>query len=149
METKLVQDACLLLQGEISPESGIHLKLQQEDVLPMVSLLDQYDLTPVRKQRHLSIYIAIKLALQSHMCCDNCTGETLTRKVLNGDYLYSLYVQLCLKWEEYDLLTHLAPIVKRIQIKHVEGNPQDTLLIEGWEWFLQFEGNCSRAIQAI
>ncbi|WMT41540.1 hypothetical protein RE628_03095 [Paenibacillus sp. D2_2] len=149
METKLVQDACLLLQGEISPETGIHLELRQEDILPMVRVLNQYDLTPVRKQRHLSIYIAIKLALQSHAASNGCTGEMLTRKVLNGDYLYSLYVQLCLKWDEQDLLTHLAPIVKRIQIKHVEGNPKDTLLIEGWEWFLQLEGNCARAIQAI
>ncbi|MFD1177386.1 hypothetical protein ACFQ3W_13910 [Paenibacillus puldeungensis] len=150
MKLKLFQDACHLLQGELSPEAGIHLDLSQEEVAPLVNLLEQYDMPTVRQCRLLSIYIAIKLALQRHIGCDNTeSGEFLTRKVLDGDYLYSFYVQICLKWEEYDLLSYMAPVIKQIQIKRVEGRPEDDRLLKGWELFLQLENNRRPTSKAI
>ncbi|GGH37990.1 hypothetical protein [Paenibacillus segetis] len=148
MNIKLVHDAIHLLQGEISPETGIILDLKDEDVLPMADLLLRYDLPTDRQSRLLSIYIAIKLALLRHRSCEG-SGENLTRKVLDGDYLYSFYIELCLHWEEYELLSHLAPVIKQMQIKIIEGNPEDERLLKGWELFLQLENNRRRTSQAI
>lgn len=150
MKSELFQDALLLLQKEISPETGIILDLKEEDVLPLIDLLQQYPLSPHRQHRLLSIYIAIKFALLRHECCtESASGEQLTRSVLDGDYLYSLYMQLGLKWEEYDLLTHLASLIKRIQINQVEGTPVEDLLLTGWGVYLQLEDRRKRSSKAI
>ncbi len=147
---KLIQDACHLLQGEISPDTGIQLHITDEDVRPFAILLDQYDMAAVRQQRLMSIYIAIKLALSRHRDCDaSDSGEILTRKVLDGDYLYSFYTQLCLGWQEIDLLIHLAPVIKQIQIKRIAGNFEDERLLKGMELFLRIESNGARQSQAI
>lgn len=111
MITALIQDACHFLQGEISPETGITLNFRSEDALTVALVLSEYNMTAERRMRLLSIYIAIKLALQCHQDCHRLEpGDVLTRKILDGDYLYSFYVQLCLHFEEFDLLTHLAQI---------------------------------------
>ncbi|MGG6311528.1 hypothetical protein [Paenibacillus macerans] len=150
MNQQLIQDAYRLLQGELSPEAGIVLDLRQEEVAPLANLLEQYDMTAARQCRLLTIYVAIKLALHRHSECEfTASGDELTRKVLDGDYLYSFYLELCLKWEEYDLLSHLAPILKQIQIKRVEGRPEDERLLKAWELFLQLENNRSTASRAI
>lgn len=150
MKSKLIQDACHLLQGEISPEAGIHLNLSEDDVQPMTDLLEQFDLHELRARRLLSIYIAIKVALLRHSSCDeSITGEALTRLVLDGDYLYSLYLQLCLKWNEYDLITHLSPVVKQIQIRRMDGKPEDDNLLQAFELFLKLDHSRNRASKAI
>ncbi|MNZ59747.1 hypothetical protein D3C78_777940 [compost metagenome] len=150
MKSKLIHDACHLLQGEISPEAGIHLNLLEDDVQPMTDLLEQYDLHQLRARRLLSIYIAIKVALLRHSSCDRTiTGEALTRLVLDGDYLYSLYLQLCLEWNEYDLITHLAPVIKQIQIKRIDGKPDDDKLLKAFELFLKLDHSRNSASKAI
>jgi hypothetical protein len=150
MKFQLIQDAYRLLQGELSPEAGIQIDLPYEEATPLADLLLQYDMTPARQRQRLSIYIAIKLAIQRHSECSSLApGEALTRKVLDGDYLYSFYVELCLKWEEFDLLVHLAPIIKQLQIKRVEGRSEDERLLKAWELFLQLENNRSTATKAM
>ncbi|WHX49785.1 hypothetical protein QNH46_03630 [Paenibacillus woosongensis] len=150
MITALVQDACHLLQGDISPDTGIILDLRREDALPVAHLLIQYDLPAERQIRLLSIYIAIKLALQRHRDCNLLEpGDELTRKVLDGDYLYSFYVQQCLRYEEFNLLTHLAPTVKQIQIKRVEERPEDERLATAFEVFLRLEHHRNTTRKAI
>ncbi|GIP54247.1 hypothetical protein [Paenibacillus vini] len=150
MTHELIQDACHLLQGEISPDTGIQLNISNEDVLPFAKLLEKYEMTAVRRQRLLSIYIAIKLALSRHSACDAASnGEALTRLVLDGDYLYSFYVQLCLGWQEIDLLVHLAPVIKQIQIKRAGGKFEDERLFKGMELYLRLESNRARQSQAI
>lgn len=140
MITALIQDAYRLLQGEISPETGIILDREPKEALPAAQLLIKYDLPEERRIRLLSIYIAIKLALLRHQDCHLIEpGDVLTRQVLDGDYLYSFYVQLCLSCEEFDLLTHLAPTVKQIQIKRVDGRPEDERLEKAFEVFLRLE----------
>lgn len=148
MKNSFIDDAFHILKGELAPEAGISLDLKEDDVLPMCNLLERYDLPALRQCRILSIYSAIKIALLRHSST-SCSGEELTRKVLDGDYLYSLYVQLCLKWEEYNLLSHLAPIIKVIQIKRADCKPEDDRLIKGFELFLQLELNRSTRSQAI
>ena len=136
METKLVQDACLLLQGEISPESGIRLELRQEDILPMVRVLNQYELTPVRKQRHLSIYIAIKLALQSHAASDGCTG-VITSYSIHYTKLYEEMSVVGKELQELDLPEEalVTAVIRGEQIVTPRGNTTihagDTLYVLG------------------
>lgn len=150
MNSMLIQDACHLLQGEISPETGIHLNLIFEDVLPITTLINQYELPKTRSTYLLSIYIAIKLAFQSHDQCDELlSGEALTRKILDGDYLYSLYVQMCLKWREYDLLIHLAPVIKQIQIQRINGDLADDTLLKSFGAFLKIDQNLVTTSKAI
>ncbi|MDU4698527.1 MAG: hypothetical protein E6Y08_22170 [Paenibacillus sp.] len=150
MKFQLIQDAYRLLQGELSPEAGIQIDLPYEEATPLADLLLQYDMTPALQRQRLSIYIAIKLAMQRHSECSSLApGEALTRKVLDGDYLYSFYVELCLKWEEFDLLVYLAPIIKQLQIKRVEGRSEDERLLKAWELFLQLENNRSTATKAM
>ncbi|MGG4555528.1 hypothetical protein [Paenibacillus humicus] len=150
MITALIQDACQLLQGDISPDTGITLNLDREDVLTAAHLLLQYDLPAERQIRLLSIYMAIKLALQRHRDCQLLEpGDELTRKVLDGDYLYSFYVQQCLRYDEFSLLAHLAPTVKQIQIKRVEGRPEDERLEKAFEVFLRLEHHRNTTRKAI
>lgn len=149
MNTEFIQNACHLLQGKISPETGIQAGIRDEDVRPLVLLLKQYDMPAERGQRLLSIYVAIKLALSYHGGCnESVSGEMLTRKVLNGDYLYSLYIQLCLEWREIDLLSQLAPVIKQIQIRRADGKAEDDRLLECWEAFLRLESGAARQSRA-
>lgn len=144
MNTEFIQNACHLLQGKISPETGIIADIRDEDVRPLVLLLEQHDMPAERGRRLLSIYIAIKLALLRHGgCTESVSGETLTRKVLDGDYLYSLYIQLCLEWREIDLLSQLAPVIKQIQVRRADGKAEDDRLLKCWEAFLRLEARAS------
>lgn len=147
---ELIQDTFHMLQREISPDTGIQLNLPCEEAEEMASLLLEYGLPALRKTRLLSIYIAIKLALLRHSeCDDSLNGEKLTRSVLDGDYLYSFYVQLCLQWDEHDLLVRLAPVIKQIQIRRIEGASYDDVLLRCWELFLEMEEGNVRKIRAI
>ncbi|AWB43247.1 hypothetical protein DCC85_02705 [Paenibacillus sp. CAA11] len=147
--TELIQDAINLLQGELSPEAGIVLDISQEQLLPMAQMLQRSSITKTRQTRLLSLYLAIKFALLRHDCCQG-SGMELTRSVLDGDYLYSFYMQLALKWGEYDLLQALARTVKQIQIHRTEGHPADELLLKGMKNFLQLEAERNHpTVQAI
>lgn len=142
MNVELIQNASHLLRGELSPEAGIELDLPIAAIQPYALLLEQSDMPMLRCQRLLSIYIAIKLALQRHGECEGTGGgEALVRKVLDGDYLYSLYVQLCLKWGEIDLLAKLAPVIKQIQIQRAEGQADDDRLLTSLELYVQLENH--------
>lgn len=147
---ELIQDAFHMLQREISPDTGIELNMPCEEAEEMASLLFEYGFPALRSTRLLSIYIAIKLALLRHSDCDgSLSGEKLTRSVLDGDYLYSFYVQLCLQWNENDLLVHLAPVIKQIQIRRIEGASYDDVLIRCWGLFLEMEEGTVRKSRAI
>lgn len=142
MNVELIQNASHLLRGELSPEAGIELDLPIAAIQPYALLLEQSDMPALRRQRLLSIYIAIKLALQRHGECEGTGGgEALVRKVLDGDYLYSLYVQLCLKWGEIDLLAKLAPVIKQLQIQRAEGPVDDDRLLTSLDQYVQLENH--------
>lgn len=141
MNTNLILQTVQLLQHEISPETGIDLKSEQLDVLPAASLLLDYNLSPIRQKHLLAIYIAITFASNRHYGSSYTTQEELIRKILDGDYLYSLYIELCLRYEEHDFFTHLAPLVKQMQIDRFNDVYNGSLLLDGLETFLKL--NCS------
>ncbi|MNH40175.1 hypothetical protein D3C79_1014540 [compost metagenome] len=60
-----------------------------------------------------------------------------------------MYIQLCLEWNEYDLITHLAPVIKQIQIKRMDGKPDDDKLLKAFELFLKLDHSRNSASKAI
>lgn len=149
MNTNLIFDAVQLVQHEISPDTGIHLDDEQLDVLPAASLLLEYNLSSLRQKHLLAIYIVITFASHRHSETNYASKEELIRKILDGDYLYSLYIELCLRFEEHDLFIHLAPLVKQLQIDSFNGNSNNRLLLHGLESFLELKcsnGKISNAI---
>lgn len=145
----LIQDAVKLLQGELSPVTGIAADGDAADALlfDAATTLGEHDLPPLRASRVLALYYAIALAMQSHSGCEE-PGKASTRRILDGDYLYSLYLQMALKWEEYEFVSVLAPYIKSIQIKRAEGTPQDDLLLMGFATFISEESKQRRGLTA-
>ncbi|WP_223067102.1 hypothetical protein [Paenibacillus caui] len=139
MTTGLLQDAINLFHAELSPETGIRAGLDTTDPLlsGALKLLEDYPLPPLRSARILALYFTIVLAMERHHACHEAAPDSLTRQVLDGDYLYSLYLQMALKWKEYDFVSVLAPYIKKIQLKRAEGRPQDDLLLQGIACFME------------
>lgn len=135
---ELIQDSIILLQGELSPVTGIVVDLRPQHLLPMAELLSTTSLSYTRQTRLLSLYLAIKLATQRHDEW-HVSAHGLTRSVLDGDYLYSFYLQLALKWGEYDYVSTMASYIKRLQIERAEGLPECELLLKGSAEFLRLE----------
>ncbi|MHA0857091.1 hypothetical protein [Paenibacillus sp. CMAA1364] len=138
MQTKLMNETFRLLQIECSPQARISLDGHEADMLVAASLLTRYELTDDRRL-HLSVlYIVLHIATIRHKNCD-FSDPDLTRKVLDGDYLYSLYIQLALQYKEFDLITFLAPRIKKWQIQWAEGDSEVELLSHTFEQYLNVE----------
>ena len=150
MHTQLMNETIRLLQAECSPKAGITLDIDWTDMPVVESLLNSYDLAYERKVHLLALYTVLKLATSRHKDC-HYSDPNLTRKVLDGDYLYSLYIQLALQYKEFDLITFLAPHIKKWQIKWAEGHSEVELLSTCLEQFLNIEfqrhANCTAVEQ--
>jgi hypothetical protein len=144
MQTQLMKDTSLLLLSEFSPIANITLDINVVDMLNVELLLNKYDLAYNRKIQLLALYTVLKLATNRHQNCQY-SDPNLTRKVLDGDYLYSLYIQLALQYDEFDLITFLAPHIKRWQIRGAEGYTEVESLFTCLEQFLDrpFQGDLS------
>ncbi|GGA31760.1 hypothetical protein [Paenibacillus physcomitrellae] len=140
MNNSLIPDASRLLQTQLAPESGIAPEASEVSLLlsDAARILEASPLPPLRSARILALYLAVALAMQYHEQCENAENR-LARNLLDGDYLYSLYLDLALKWEEYDLVALLAPAIKKVQIGRAEGRPQDELLVQGLSRFVRTE----------
>ncbi|WP_203232129.1 hypothetical protein [Paenibacillus pinistramenti] len=138
MNTSLIQNASKLLQVQLAPESGIAPDTASSLCLlsDAAQMLEDSTLPPLRSARILALYYAVRLAMQCHQAC-KAPDSQLARRLLDGDYLYSVYLDLALKWEEFDLIAALAPFIKKIQIKRAEGAPQDELLLQGLSRFIR------------
>jgi hypothetical protein len=150
MHTQLMNETFHLLQAECSPKAGITLDIDWADMLVAESLLNSYDLAYERKLHLLALYTVLTLATSRHKDCHQ-SDLNLTRKVLDGDYLYSLYIQLALQFKEFDLISFLAPHIKKWQIRWAEGHSEVELLTTCLEQFLNIEfqrnANCATVEQ--
>ncbi|MNC75315.1 hypothetical protein D3C75_1268260 [compost metagenome] len=89
------------------------------------------------------------MAAQRHMECTPYHPD-LTRNILDGDYLYSFYLQLAVKYRELDLVAYLAPSIKKMQIARSNGDFADQNPAAGIEEFLiQEQRPQSRTSKAI
>ena len=138
MYTQLMNETFLLLQAECSPKAGIVLDIDRTEMLVTEALLNSYDLLYERKVRLLALYTILKIATSRHKDC-HYSDPNLTRKVLDGDYLYSLYIQLAVQYDEIDLITYLAPHIKKWQIRGAEGHSEVEFLFTCLEQFLNHE----------
>ncbi|WP_025691032.1 hypothetical protein [Paenibacillus zanthoxyli] len=121
MNRQLIGDTIRLLQAELSPIAGIQLTLspgEGEDLLPV---MEGFNLEYSRKLHLMGIYIILTQAARYHMEC-TANHQGLIRSVLDGDYLYSFYLQFAIKYRELDLVVHLAPFIKQQQIRRSNGD---------------------------
>lgn len=135
MNRELIVDTFRLLQTELSPIAGIQLHLSPSECEPLLSVLERHDLEYNRKVHLLGIYIILTMAAQRHMECAPHHPD-LTRNILDGDYLYSFYLQFAVKCRELDLVAYLAPSIKKLQIRRSNGDFAEHLPAAGIEQFL-------------
>ena len=138
MKTQLMNETFSLLEQESSPIANITFDIEQKELLQLEGLLQRHNLSDHRKLHLSSLYTVLSLAFSRHQHCHEDDQE-LTRKVLDGDYLYSLYVQLAIQFEEMELLKQLAPFVKRWQIRRAANEPIVETLFDAFERFLELE----------
>ncbi|MDT3428306.1 hypothetical protein J2Z22_003898 [Paenibacillus forsythiae] len=138
MNRQLIGDTIRLLQAEISPIAGIQLSLSPEEGEALFTAMEGYELEYSRKLHLMGIFIILVQAARRHMeCAEN--HPDLVRSVLDGDYLYSFYLQFALKYRELDLVIHLAPFIKRQQIRRSHGDYAEQNLAAQIGQFLKAE----------
>ncbi|NUU61753.1 hypothetical protein [Paenibacillus agri] len=149
MNNQLAQETFRLLQADMSPIAGIQLHLSPVECEQLLPVLERHDLEYSRKVHLLGIYIILTLAAKRHMECVPHHPD-LTRNILDGDYLYSFYLQFAVKTRELDLVAYLAPSIKKMQIRRANGNFAEENLAVIMEEFLVREqrqqGRTSKAI---
>lgn len=135
MNSTLIVDTLRLLQAEMSPIAGIKLDLTPSDWKPLLTVLERHDLEYDRKVHLLGIYTILTVAAKRHMECVP-HHQDLTRSILDGDYLYSFYLQFAVKYRELDLVAYLAPSIKQLQIKRANGDLTEHQPAAGIDQFL-------------
>ncbi|MFC3750169.1 hypothetical protein [Paenibacillus sp. GCM10012306] len=149
MNNQLAQETFRLLQADMSPIAGIQLHLSPVECEQLLPVLERHDLEYNRKVHLLGIYTILTLAAKRHMECVPHHPD-LTRNILDGDYLYSFYLQFAVKTRELDLVAYLAPSIKKMQIRRANGNFAEENLAVIMEEFLireqRQQGRTSKAI---
>lgn len=149
MNRKLMEDTFRLLQAEMSKVAGIQLSLSPAECEQLLSVLERHDLEYDRKVHLLGIYTILTVAAQRHMECVPHHPD-LTRNILDGDYLYSFYLQFAVKCRELDLVAYLAPSIKKMQIGRSNGDfSEQNPAQEFDEFLLQERRQRSRTSKAI
>lgn len=129
MNRQLIEDTFRLLQAELSPIAGIKLQLSPASCERFIEILERHELDDTRKIHLLGIYMILAVAIQRHSEC-TLNHPDLVRNILDGDYLYSFYLQFAVNHREVDLVAYMAPSLKKMQIKRSNGdfsewNPAD------------------------
>jgi len=132
---QLIEESLRLLQADMSPIAGIQLQLSPAECGRLLPVLERLNVEDSRKAPLLGIYIILTSAAQRHMECTPY-HPNLTRNILDGDYLYSFYLQFAVKYRELDLVAYLAPSIKKMQIRRSNGDLAEFNLAAGMEQFL-------------
>lgn len=148
MKTKLMNDTFRFLQQEISPVAGIILDLSCQDLNRLISVMDPHHLSMRRQTVLLALYSLLIMAEDRHRNCSSNDAD-LTKRILDGDYLYSLYLQVAVKYKETGLAGHLAPVLKRQQIAFAEGKAAQLDIASHFDAFLCREYKQKHAGRAI
>jgi hypothetical protein len=135
LNRQLIEDTFRLLKAEMSPIAGIQLYLSPAECEQLLPVLERHDLEYDRKVHLFGIYIILTVAAQRHMDCVPHHPD-LTRNILDGDYLYSFYLQFAVKCRELDLVAYLAPSIKKMQIRRSNGDFAELNPAAGIEDFL-------------
>ncbi|WP_054957424.1 hypothetical protein [Paenibacillus dakarensis] len=135
MNSRLMNDTFRLLQEEWSRDAGIVPDVPCRDMNRMADVLGPHQLEPERQTVLLALYALLYMAQERHRDC-SYSDPDLTKRILDGDYLYSFFLQLAVKYRETDLASYLSPILKRQQIALAEGRRIDKELTTYFEMFL-------------
>ncbi|MCR8645284.1 hypothetical protein NV379_21745 [Paenibacillus sp. N1-5-1-14] len=131
----LLLDTIQMLQDSLSQEAKVTLTPDYRALHNMVQLIESYQMEGLQRQHVLGCYILLHMSLMKHQGLSLADGQ-LTKHILDGDYLCSMYYDLAMKWELFGLLTFLAPVHKQIQISRVQGDKKDFLLTQRFQQYL-------------
>lgn len=148
MNTQLLNDTFRLLDELKSPVAGIALDICPESLQELASVLESSPLSPRRRSVLLTLYALLVMARERHRDC-SYQDTDLTRRILDGDYLYSLYLQSAVQFRETGLAAYIAPVLKRQHIAFAEGRPAEENLALHFETYLSGEHKPKQTIQAM
>ena len=136
MNDIMIREALERLQAEIDPVTRIRLKPEKSVLVEALTVFERCRVEPLRRPRLLAIYTILASAFARHSEPLELDDTELTRRILDGDYLYSLYIQYALKCKEESLLRELSPFVKKIQIARALGQDEQVPLLSAFEQIL-------------
>jgi len=130
MTTLLIHEALRLLQSQMEPSVDIPLTADAVPWADISAILQQSGLEHGRKVTILACCILIRLAILKHAQLAVRDNASLTRSILDGDYLSGLLYRLASRRREWKLLQLLAPLQKRMQLQLLRGRPAEALYAE-------------------
>lgn len=132
MQNKLLQDTLGLLNEIIHKQTDIELDINDRSLQELADMIGSYSMTYSRKMTVLSCCMLISVGIRKHSNLLNAisNNESLTRKILDGDYLVGLIYRVALNRKEHKLLTKLNPLYKRIQLQSLDGRTGDGVMLE-------------------
>ncbi|MCR8961939.1 hypothetical protein O0550_01760 [Brevibacillus halotolerans] len=130
-----IRESLQKLEKQMSPQAGITLEVDRRLMEEMGHLLDSFELSSARKEHIFGCYVLLQSAFRKHkkLTFDN---PCLTKDILDGDYLQSFYYEYACKHGEKDFVNFLAPILKQIQIRLIQGKSIERILFQRIEKFL-------------
>ncbi|MEC0240867.1 hypothetical protein P4H66_13505 [Paenibacillus dokdonensis] len=146
--TKLIENTLQLLNSSCAPEVMAVLDPNPSELMEAASILEHYRIPDSRRVKLLALFVLLELARKRH--ANVCfTSTCLTRKILDGDYFQSLYIQLAMQFEEMELVRYLAPLLKKYYIRQALGKEESEPLTFTLQAYLQREQAAERKNRAI
>lgn len=138
IDRRLIQDTLSMLRQQIDSDTAIRLA---DDVHLLERLAAVVEKTGLHRQRKLTIlggYLLLQQAVLKHQDLLEGQNDVLTRSILDGDYLMGAYYKLLSQHKELDLLSHLAPVYKKLQLSLLMGRPAQRAMREVYTAFRQY-----------
>ncbi|TCZ76352.1 hypothetical protein E0485_14230 [Paenibacillus albiflavus] len=135
MDKLLIEETIVMLNQKLSPDAAIEIDLGPDCCTEMLQLLEKYEADRERIKILLACYILLQLAKKKH-CEFSDDNEILTKQILDGDYLHSIYYDFALSHKETELVAYLAPINKQIHIRMAQGEKPDRMLYNCFHQFI-------------
>ncbi|MCJ8011892.1 hypothetical protein MUG84_09075 [Paenibacillus sp. KQZ6P-2] len=146
--TMLIENTLQLLESSCAPEAMAVLDLDPSELKETASILEDYGIPFSRSIKLMALIALLALARKRHEDV-SFSDEQLTRKILDGDYFQSLYVQLAMQFDEMGLVRYLAPRLKKYYISQAMGKLSAEPLHDSLQAYLQAEQAAARKEQAI
>ncbi|MCI3922626.1 hypothetical protein MO973_20550 [Paenibacillus sp. TRM 82003] len=128
MTHRLIADTIRLLQRGIPAEAGVTLEWTEAPLDEMAALLQRFELGRTRKTAILGGFFLLCLSLQCHREVAGIDNRTMTKRILDGDFLQGYYFSFAARAGEHALLAYLTPALKSIQLRLAQGDSVDTAI---------------------